>query len=516
MTKLKFLIVFCLLTMGITQTFAQTYKVDGIESFNRNGIKAIKNGAEITGYILFYKTDKADSKNNNYAFELLDEKLNKVNRVKVTLPKQSSLIQSAYNGETLGLMFYDSKEGSYIFKAYDKTLKLAGSATAKDLNKYEKAVMERMEAEEAASYYGIQAVPGKGFVRAGYGEDKDQYSVTMYDTNFKKKWRYQTPDGSKGMETFILSDISDKYVSGLTMRRKGMMSTKFEYYLTVFDIETGKKMVDASVESTKENLSISATNLLDNDEILVQGEYYDLDDKAGVNKSNGLYLKKYDIKTAKSISETKFSWASDIKKLFDAKGKESIEDNYVNYPMDFIKATNGHYYIVYEQFKKAADGVGIAVIALGGQASAVKVKIGNIWVFEIDANYKPVGIKYYEKDASSVGLPAGSGMYGSGLLGMFAKGIGGFDYQFTQQSLDKSTFNVSYLNYDRESGEKTKTIVGNIFLAKDGSLNYDKVDITAAKKTNRAIYPASGNSVMLAVYNIKGESLELKLVKLNY
>lgn len=516
MKKLKIFLAFCLMALCIGQTVAQTYKLDGIEQFSKSGIKPIKNGTETAGYILFYKNDKADSKNDNYAFELLDEKLNKVNRVKVVLPKNSRLIQSAYNGETLGLMFFDAKEGSYIFRAYDKTLKQVGTATAKDLNKYEEAAMVRMDSDEAAAYYGIQAVPSKGFVRAGYGEGKDQYSVTMYDINFKKKWRYQTPDDSKGMETFILSDINDKYVSGLTMRRKGMMSTKFEYFLTVFDLETGKKMVDVSVESSKENLSISATNLLENDEVVVQGEYYDLNDKAGVNKSKGLYLKKFDIKTAKPIGENLFSWESDIKKLFDANGKQSIEDNYVNYPMTFIKAANGHSYIVYEQYKKVADGVGIAVIALGGQASAVKLKIGNIWVLEIDANYKPLSVKYYEKDASSVLMPPGAGIYGAGLLGLIAKVTGGFDYQFMQQSQDMSTFNIAYLNYDRENGEKTKTIVGNIFLAKDGSFNFDKIDITAAKKTRRVLYPAAGNSVMLAEYNTKEETLELKLVKLNY
>jgi hypothetical protein len=318
------------------------------------------------------------------------------------------------------------------------------------------------------------------------------------------------------METFLLSGISDKYVSGLTMRRKGIMSTKFEYFLTVFDLETGKKLVDVSVEKEKENLSISATNLLDNDHVLVQGEYYNADDKAGVHKSNGVYFKKFDIKTGKGVSDTKLSWKVDIKKMFDAKGMKRIEDNFSNYPMSLIRAANGHTYVVYEQYKKATDGVGIAVLAMGGKASTIKVKIGDLWMLELDENYKPIGVKYYAKDDSDVTMPPGAGMHGIGILGMFTKGVGGFDYQFTQQSADLRTFNVAYVNYDREDGGKSKPIVASIFMTQDGTINYDKVDITAPKKTVQYLYPAPGNSVMLAQYNYKEEAISLKLIKMNY
>ena len=71
-----------------------------------------------------------------------------------------------------------------------------------------------------------------------------------------------------------------------------------------------------------------------------------------------------------------------------------------------FKAANGHYYIAFEQYKKAADAGGIAVAALGGSASVVKIKVGNMWVLELDADYKPLALQYYEKDGSNVSLPA--------------------------------------------------------------------------------------------------------------
>jgi len=505
---------FLLLSTGLD---AQSYALKGIKSFSSSGIKAILNDKEVVGYVVFYKTDKADSKNDNYGFDLLDEKLNKVSTKKVVLPRNAVFLQPVYNGDALGLMFYNITKENYIFRSYDKELKELGSVITEKPNKFERAALGQMEGDAAASFYGLHAVPGKGFVRAGYGEDKDKYRITFYDNNFKTKWSYQTPEASKDFETFLISDVNEKYVTGTTMRRDGLMSRKIEYFLTVFDVETGKKILDTSVENAKEQLSISSTILLKGtDQMVLQGEFYDLDDKPGVNKSKGFYLKTYDLNTGKELSEKKFSWAKDMAKLFNAKGKESLEDKYLNFPHDLFKAANGHYYMAFEQFKKVADGAGIAMVALGGSASFVKIRVGNLWVLEMDGDFKPLALQYYEKDGSDVGLPAGAGMVGAGMLGYFVKSIGGFDYQFLQQNKDESTFNMAYINYDREKGEKSKTIVGNIFLAKDGTLNFDKVDITAPKRSTLSLYSAQGSNIMLSTYNSKEKTLELRLVKLNY
>lgn len=516
----------CSLLVGLLlsgQLNGQSYSVDDIKSFSYSGIRAIMNDKEVTGYVLFYKTDKADAKNDKYAFDLLDEKLNKVTTVKVVLPRNAYLLNCAYNGEALGLMFFDAAKGNYIFKSYDKTLKLLGSVVTEKAHRWEKMGLVQMGEEYAATSYGLHSVLGKGFIRTGVGEGKDQFKITLYDNNFKKKWSYETPESTKDFETFIISDVNDRYVTGTLLRRKNGMSKIFEYFLAVFDVETGKKLIDKSIEKSKEQLSISNVNLLEGtDQAVLQGEYYDLDDKPGVNKSKGFYLKVFDLKTGKEISEKQFSWASDINKLFNAKGKESIEDKYLNFPHSFFKAANGHYYSVFEQYKKAADAgaiaTGIAVGMLGGRSegSAMKIKVGNLWLLELDGDYNPIKIDYYEKDASNIFLPSGMGWATASMLGQYAKTSGGFDYQFLQQSSDKSTFNMAYINYDREKGEKNKTIVGNIFMAKDGSLNFDKVDMTAAKRTSLALYPAKGSNIVLSEYNSKAKTLELKLVKLNY
>lgn len=506
-----------LVLIGTLTLQAQSYTVDDISSFSSNGIKPIKNGRDVVGYVIFYKLDRADSKNDNYSFDLLDEKLNKVSTQKVVLPRGAYLMGTVYNEEALGLMFFDTRKQNYIFKSYDKTLNLLGSLVTEKPNRWERAALQQTASDEAYSIYGIQPVKGKGFVRAGYGEKKDQFAITFYDNNFKKQWFYETPSKSDDFETFLISDINEQYITGVTIRRGSLMSKRFEYFLTVFDVATGKKTIDVSVEKPKQQLSISATNILpEKNQVVLQGEYYDDNDKPGVSKSQGFYLKIYDLGTGKPVDEKLYSWKKDINKMFDAKGKESLEDNYLNYPHTLFKAANGRNYIVFEQFKKAADGVGIAIVALGGQASVAKIKVKNMWLLELDENYNALSIKYYEKDASDVTLPSGAEFLGAGFLGYYTKLVGGFDYQFLQQSTDGTTFNVAYINYDREKGEKSKSIVGNIFLSKDGTINYDKVDMVAAKKSRLYLYPGQNNNLMFAQYNWKENKLELKLVKLNY
>ncbi|MBK8736439.1 MAG: hypothetical protein IPL98_11290 [Saprospiraceae bacterium] len=187
MTKIKNYFFLCVFVTFSFSTFGQTYKLDNVENFRSNGIKPVKTEGGIVGYTIFYKTDKADRKNDNYAFELLDEKLKKVNRIKVVLPRGTRLIQSVHNGISLGMMFYNTSGGKYIFKSYDATLKLVGSYESEKINSYERAALNHMADNESSTFYGIHAIPMKGFVRAGYGEKKTnsllQYSMLILRKN---------------------------------------------------------------------------------------------------------------------------------------------------------------------------------------------------------------------------------------------------------------------------------------------------------------------------------------------
>lgn len=76
--------------------------------------------------------------------------------------------------------------------------------------------------------------------------------------------------------------------------------------------------------------------------------------------------------------------------------------------MSLIRSANGHTYLIYEQYRRAVDGVGLAISALGGSASIAKLKIGDLWMLELDENYKPLNVNYYIKESSNVILPEGA------------------------------------------------------------------------------------------------------------
>ncbi|MBK8192648.1 MAG: hypothetical protein IPK76_05440 [Lewinellaceae bacterium] len=74
------------------------------------------------------------------------------------------------------------------------------------------------------------------------------------------------PESSKEYETFLLSDVNASYATGITLRRNGLMSRKVEYFLTVFDIESGKDHRRLRRNKLQEQLSISSITLQEGNE----------------------------------------------------------------------------------------------------------------------------------------------------------------------------------------------------------------------------------------------------------
>jgi hypothetical protein len=95
------------------------------------------------------------------------------------------------------------------------------------------------------------------------------------------------------------------------------------------------------------------------------------------------------------------------------------------------------------------------------------------------------------------------------------KQMGSFDYQFTQLANDGKSADIVYINYDKEKGEDTKRVLGNIIISPDGKFTLDKMDITT-KATSSFLYPAKPGFLMMVDYLKKERSLGMKLIKLNY
>ncbi|WP_201984653.1 DUF6770 family protein [Hymenobacter rubidus] len=514
-----------LLTLAAPAAFAQTKTLDGIQNMHRSALSPIYDGNEVKGYVMFAKGDKADRKNDNYLLDLYDQDLAKVSTITIQKPSgRYTLLKNTFNGSAFAFYFYNGNDKTLEIETYDTSLKKLGSKLIGELSKGDLRVlaMQAQAVDPAAGgmMLGLNLfpVPGLGFVRNGYtGGMAKGYTLAIYDNKLGMHWRITSPEDAKQYESLSLTEAADKYLLGTMLRRDGLLSRKVTSYMIVLEAKTGKKLLDLPVEtSATEQLSLSSFTFdADKREFVAVGEYYKLDDKPFVNKSQGFYVKRFD-EAGKPVSTKNYGWQNEVAALMPAEAKASLEDNYVNYNHAIVKGANGRMYIVAEQFKIVGNALGIAAAALnsGGNSSVSKGKVGNMFVFELDPQAKLSSVKFYPKTVTNATLPPGTGFMGAGMLGQIMKYQGDFDYQFLQKNADNSQFNVVYVNFDKEKGESAKTYVGNIGFGDNGKYVVDKIEMPSGP-TFSYLYPAKPGYVMIADYYRKKSQLGMKLVKLN-
>ena len=500
---------------------AQTQTLDGVSRIYRSAISPIYAGNEVKGYIMYAKGDKADRKNDNYLLDFYDQDLAKVSSVTVQKPAgRYYLLANSFNGSAFGLYFYNTKDNSLEIETYDTSLKKLGSKTIEEPSKMDKmkiqqAFMQKSNGAEEQAFSDMELfpVPGYGFVRNSYEGLMKGYTLEMYDNQLNLKWTLASDPKSKEYEMVNITEATDKYILATMMRKSGMMSKKIDSYMVVIDAATGKKIMDLPVETSKtEQLSLgSFTFDPAKREFVAMGEYYKLNDKPFVNKSEGFYLKRFSESGQPTLSKN-YGWHNEVRAAMPAEALPSLEAGYVNYAQSIVRGANGKTYIVAEQYKVVADGLGIAMAMMGSRGVGVqKGKISNMMVFALDPSYKLTDVKFYPKDESQATLP---GIGATGLMGVYLKATGQFDYQFMQKNDANSQFNAVYINYDKEKGEKTKKIIGNMAFGDNGQFKLDKIDMTSSA-TASYLYPAKPGYLMMLDYLKKEKKVGMKLVKVN-
>ena len=514
-----------LLLLATPAAFAQTQTLTGIERMRRSALSPIYDGNEVKGYVMFARGDKADRKNDNYLLDLYDQDLKKVSTITIQKPSgRYTLLKNTFNGSAFAFYFFNGKDETLEIETYDTSLQKLGSKVIGELSKSDLRALQMQSRAADPTAGGLMMglnlfpVPGLGFVRNGYtGAMAKGYTLAIYDNKLGMHWRIASNENAKEYESLTLTEAADKYLLGVMLRRDGMMSRKATSYMVALDAKTGKKLLDLPVEtSSTEQLSLSSFTFdADKREFVAVGEYYKLDDKPFINKSQGFYVKRFS-EAGKPVGTKSYGWQNQVAALMPAEAKASLEDNYVNFNQSIVKGANGHMYIVAEQFKIVGDALGIAsTILSGGRGTSVsKGKVANLLIFELDQDAKLASVKFYPKTVTNADLPPGTGFMGAGLLGQIIKMQGDFDYQFTQKNEDNSKFNVVYVNFDKEKGEAAKTYVGNISFGDTGKYSVDKIEMPAGP-TYSYLYPAKPGYVMIADYLKKKKTLDMRLVKVN-
>lgn len=499
-----------LLLLSSMASYAQVFSLQGVEKFRSTAITPINADGEVKGYIMYSKNGRADRKNDNYVLSILDQDLNKVKDITLQKPKKSyALFDHAFNGKAFCFSFYNLRKRYLELISFDASLNQMGTTILDDLSMADKSMIEQKLSGAEMSMgivggVGLQPVPDKGFIQMSMNGMGRSFNLEMLDNSLKRVWLNEPENKPEDYEGLGLSEATDQYAIGILMRRPGMVSTKITSYIVAYDLKTGEKSLEVPVETDGQDRL--APNMLKYDqqrnEFMIFGQYYDLDAKAGVHDSNGLFIKRLN-KEGQVKHAAYYSWGNDINPLVPSEGKENLEDNYINYVHQVLPRTDGTTYFLAEQFKVGGFGVG-----------AKKIKIGDLMLYKVNADKELEKLHYYNKEETDVFLPNGVGLYGDGLIGNMVKYLNGFDFQHMQQRSGSEDFTFSFLSYeDKKKLDKADLV--SVYVDKKGNTTQDAIPLSVDKHSSVHIYPAKLGFNMVTTFNSKTEELELKLIKLN-
>ena len=406
-------------------TSAQPHELQEVSQVTSFAMTKSGNPGEITGYIALYKRAKSMKENDIYGIDLMNANLEKTHSVKILIPLGASLITSVFNDSVVGLMFYNPDKKHFLLKSYDLTLTERGSRTEKPKSE-ELSLLDMVHKEELPVpnyFFRIYPIPGgQGFVRAGFGETDEQYKITCYDNNFKNKWSRGTKEDEPYIEFFSILDVSKQYVTGVSIRRKSMLSPKMEHFLVVYDLEKGKKVLDVPVERTEDKLTFSAAFLDDKTQtVLLQGEYWGQREQPGINKSNGLFLKKFDLATKKEVAEKVIPWTGEMSARLEPVAAKRLNELAYHAAVAGAPLANGNTLLVLQQFKKTTGSVPPFLMVLGEKTPGLRIKTGHVLAVELNSRLELVSAQILEKTPLERTLPPGTDIVGAPLLGHFAQ-----------------------------------------------------------------------------------------------
>jgi hypothetical protein len=517
------LILTCfLLTSG--SVLAQNLTKTNVVKVNLRSSGTIIQNNQVKGYFYFIRVDKKDKKNSNYLLSIYDENLREINTIDVVRPASYLLVDGVFNGSAFGFLFYDTRGKTTELVTYDQTLKQLGSVKQPVTNRLAVAMYNQYYDGAEPDHAFLTGIENEGFIYYGYKPgSKLHHDVQCYSNELKLMWSRKANDKTAMAVEMASEGFQTKnYVGTLIHKKKSAMSKDMDFELVVQEIKTGKVAFTTPMVTNKYSISFADVYFDEaNQNFVVFGEYYNKEDKELKAESLGFITLTIDL-NGKIIAEKTNSWAVEFSKATPMNERGKFEGgNFRVVFHDIIRMADGKIFVIGEQYKKVASAGGIASNILSGamgggmQAANAQLNIYNMVIFEFNPDYSINRVHIFEKDKNVLGLPAGAEYMSSKTLSYYSKAVGGFDYSFTQVSADRNTFYVSYINYDREKGERGKNVLGTIVYTPEKTFTVDKLPL-ARKSTVFFVQRAKEGYVMVTEYTKKEKKLDSRLEKVNY
>ncbi len=518
MKNLSLKLILLLLTVAISPLLVQSQnvKISDVLKVSMRGVGPVVKGNEVQGYYMFYQLDKADKANNNYQIKFIDQNLNEIANAKLTDSKYLYLQEASFDSQFVMLKFWEAKEKQIQLRKYDGTGKQVSKKIITLSQRGEFYQFYTTGAEGEIQGESLFALDGVGFVNftqrktKGWGFQVDFIGVDG------KSWTYNAnmADAKFQYAGFLASDKQNVYV--LVGEKTKAMANDVDYNVLAIDLATGKKKYQTVLKDAKYEVDPMSA-YIDNEtgNLAVMGLFYPGGEGRGEKNVRSLGLSLVKLSADGTVISSKYnSWATEISKYVASDAKGRIQDVGFIFFHRIVQTADGNVYAIGESYKKAADGVGIAVAALGGSASVVKLVVEDIFIFEFDNDFAMKSVQLFEKSKTDVGLPQGAGAIPTGMLGTYVKALDGFDYQYTQINKEKTLFTVCYVDLEKNKGEKRQWKFGAITF-NQGKYVTDKISLET-EATTLYVYPAKTGSVMISEYYRKAKTIESRLEKLNY
>ncbi len=495
---------------------AQGAKVlDGVLKLRlRNSGPIIKNN-EIKGYYLFYKEDRIARGEFAYQLHILDADLNMVAEKQVIGPRSFILSEGSFNGNSIMLKFYDFKNDQTILQRYglDGTLQQEHLIPA---GKYEIAIYQNNSKEEIAGT-SLHAIPGEGFVHYRFVRDRKYGYVIEYYPDEGKPWSITPDPATRMIETSNFLGYSNSILLSSTLKKKSLMTRKFDNFIMGTELATGKRLFEVKMENSQYDIQVMSVVPDDaGNGLNLLGLYFKLGDNVMKDPSLGFCRVKID-ETGKIVSTDLVSWAKDVSKVMDVNERGKIKGIGYVYFHNMVTDADGDIYLIGEQFKKTVSGAGVALNALNGGNTGVsnfQLTVNDLMIFHLSSDFTLKGVDIFAKSKSRVLLPGGAGLYGPQFLAAFMVQYNAFDYSFTQQSPDKSVFTVGFVDWDKEGQGRNKLVFGAVTRI-DGEYALDKISLET-RATSLRVQPGKPGYVVLFEYYRKAKQLEMRLEQINY
>lgn len=519
MEKLKWLTATILLCGPICLSAQNKLSVDKVYSTYLRNSGAIMEKNQIKGYFFLYQSDKIDKHTNEYTLQVLDENLNKVRDIKFEDSKKLSLLEAAYNGNSLAFLFkngdtktldmkvygLDGKEKFTYSRGYDKK-------TDQLMNMY-----ETLHTDEGTNQ-NVYDLGEQGYVSVLPLRDgkKVSYEVDYFSSKEKNQWAYEPNDDEEKFANAEFLGSTENIIILEVMKKSHRLSGQTSAHLVGINFVTKKKVFDIDNENDEYTFVPSSVVPKDNGQLLVMGSYFDKDANIIKDFSKGLAM--YSINSdGKVVTKTYNSWRDDFAKYLPTNSKGKIDNVGFLYIHKLIQGPGGKMYVVGEGYKRQASAGGIALNVLGAlsgmrsNAGVTKIVITDMVMMEFNDNYKLTNATVYDKTNNTAISTTASDYNSQHALAMYLKSTGSFDYEFSTGNRDNSDFSVCYSDWVRSSDYKGQTF--NSIHYNGDKFTTDKIELKS-KASIMKVFPAKAGSIMIMEYFRKDKRLDFRLEKL--